>query len=110
MRAAIDAHPVVTGGVQQLAVGLSYFPIAFLTPYHHPIVWHTRAALAVVYLAIFGGIVGYSSYKYALENLPLWLFTARFIRMSIAESRWRWMVILPRAFWLAGGCGNDYNT
>lgn len=70
-RAAIDAHPAVTGAVQQLTVGLAYFPIALLTPYHHPILWHTRSALAVVYLAIFGGIVGYSSYMYALENLPV---------------------------------------
>jgi drug/metabolite transporter (DMT)-like permease len=70
-RAAIDAHPAVTGGVQQLAVGLIYFPIALLTPYHHPIVWQTRAVLAVIYLAFFGSIVGYSSYMYALENLPV---------------------------------------
>ena len=70
-RAAIDAHPAVTGAVQQLAVGLATFPIAMLTPYHHPIVWHARAIAAVIYLAIFGGIVGYSSYLYALENLPV---------------------------------------
>jgi drug/metabolite transporter (DMT)-like permease len=70
-RAAIDAHPAVTGAVQQLAVGLIYFPIALLTPYHHPIVWAPRAVGAVIYLAIFGGIVGYSSYMYALERLPV---------------------------------------
>lgn len=70
-RAAIDAHPAVTGAVQQLTVGLAYLPIALLTPYHHPIVWHARAVAALIYLAIFGGIVGYSSYLYALENLPV---------------------------------------
>jgi drug/metabolite transporter (DMT)-like permease len=70
-RAAIDAHPAVTGAIQQLAVGLIYLPVALLTPYHHPIVWHTRAVLAVIYLALFGSIVGYSSYMYALENLPV---------------------------------------
>jgi drug/metabolite transporter (DMT)-like permease len=70
-RAAIDAHPAVTGAVQQLSVGLAYFPIALLTPYHHPIVWQPRAVMAVIYLAIFGGIVGYSSYMYALEKLPV---------------------------------------
>jgi drug/metabolite transporter (DMT)-like permease len=70
-RAAIDAHPAVTGAVQQLSVGLIYFPIALLTPYHHPILWQTRAVLAVIYLAIFGGIVGYSAYMYALERLPV---------------------------------------
>lgn len=70
-RAAIDAHPAVTGGVQQLSVGLFYFPIAMITPYHHPIEWQTRPVLAVIYLAIFGGVVGYSSYMYALENLPV---------------------------------------
>ena len=70
-RAAIAAHPAVTGAVQQLLVGLIYFPVALLTPYHHPIVWQMRSLLAVIYLAIFGGIVGYSSYMYALENLPV---------------------------------------
>jgi drug/metabolite transporter (DMT)-like permease len=70
-RAAIDAHPAVTGAVQQLTVGLAYFPVALLTPYHHPIVWQPRAVMAVIYLAIFGGIVGYSSYLYALEKLPV---------------------------------------
>jgi drug/metabolite transporter (DMT)-like permease len=70
-RAAIEAHPAVTGAIQQLTVGIAYFPIAFLTPYHHPIEWQPRAVLAVLYLAIFGGIVGYSSYMYALENLPV---------------------------------------
>jgi drug/metabolite transporter (DMT)-like permease len=70
-RAAIDAHPAVTGAIQQLAVGVAYFPIALLTPYHHPIEWQPRAVLSLVYLAIFGGIVGYSSYMYALENLPV---------------------------------------
>jgi len=70
-RAAIDAHPAVTGAIQQLTVGIAYLPIALMTPYHHPIEWQPRAVLAVFYLAIFGGIIGYSSYMYALENLPV---------------------------------------
>jgi drug/metabolite transporter (DMT)-like permease len=70
-RTAIAAHPFVVGAIQQLVVGIVYIPIALVGPNSQPIVWHTRPVLAVLYLAIFGGIVGYSSYVYALENLPV---------------------------------------
>lgn len=69
-RQATKAHPIVSGAVQQLATGL-----AFLGPWllgkHAPIVWTPRAGGALVYLIIFGSIVGYSSYIYALSQLPV---------------------------------------
>jgi len=40
-----------------------------LEPQHA--VWTTRATSAVLYLAIFGGIVGYGCYMTALSQLPL---------------------------------------
>ena len=70
-RASIAAHPFLIGAIQQMAVGLIYIPIAAVTARTQPVVWHLRPLLAVIYLAIFGGIVGYSSYMYSLENLPV---------------------------------------
>jgi drug/metabolite transporter (DMT)-like permease len=73
-RIAMQAHPVVTGGVQQLAAGLGFIPIAMLIPNHH-IVWNTRGVGAILYLAAFGSIVGYSAYVYALGKLPISIFS-----------------------------------
>jgi drug/metabolite transporter (DMT)-like permease len=64
------AHPVVTGAVQQLATGLAFaVPALFAKP--HPSAWSGRSVGAVVYLVIFGSIVGYSAYIIALERLPV---------------------------------------
>ncbi len=69
-RQTAKAHPVVIGGVQQMAAGLSFLPLAILVP-HAPVVWSYRGVGAVVYLVIFGSLVGYSAYAYALDRLPV---------------------------------------
>ena len=63
------AHPFVIGGVQQLSTGLALLiPSFFQLPSAH---WTARGMGAIVYLAIFGGVVGYSCYALALSRLPL---------------------------------------
>ena len=64
------AHPIVNGGVQQLAAGLACLPFAIfqLGP---SVTWQPRAYAAALYLVVFGSIVGYSAYVYALDNLPV---------------------------------------
>lgn len=64
------AHPVVAGGVQQLAAGLILLPFAIAIP-EHPIHWSARGVAALLYLVCFGSIVGYSAYNYALDHLPV---------------------------------------
>jgi drug/metabolite transporter (DMT)-like permease len=62
------AHPFVLGGVQQLSTGLTFLiPGLFQVPSAH---WTIRGMAAIVYLAIFGGIVGYSCYALAISKLP----------------------------------------
>ena len=63
------AHPFVIGGVQQLATGVVYLPPALLEPTHTE--WTTKGLLAVAYLAVFGGLVGYSAFIYAMLHLPV---------------------------------------
>ena len=64
------SHPVVSGAVQQLATGLAFaVPALFAKP--HPSTWSNRSIGAVIYLVIFGSIVGYSAYIIALERLPV---------------------------------------
>ena len=73
-RIEAKAHPVVSGAVQQLATGLVYLgPAVFW--HSKPIVWTHRSAGAVLYLVIFGSIVGYSAFIYALTHLPVSVVT-----------------------------------
>ncbi len=69
-RYTTQAHPVVSGAVQQLATGIVFLPIAILLP-HAPIHWTGRGIAAIAYLIVFGSLIGYSAYIYALEHLPV---------------------------------------
>jgi drug/metabolite transporter (DMT)-like permease len=66
---ASRAHPFVSGAVQQLATGV-LFLIATLV-FHPRMTWSSRGIGAVAYLAMFGGIVGYSAFVYSMANLPI---------------------------------------
>jgi drug/metabolite transporter (DMT)-like permease len=69
-RLARLAHPFVSGAVQQLAAGLAFLPLALLFG-RHSVNWQFRGVSALLYLVMFGSIVGYSSYIYALDKLPV---------------------------------------
>jgi drug/metabolite transporter (DMT)-like permease len=63
------AHPFVSGAVQQLATGIVYvIPTAIR---HDPIHWSARGVGAVIYLMIFGSIIGYSAYIFTMDRLPV---------------------------------------
>lgn len=69
-RQVSGAHPIVTGAVQQLAAGLAFLPLVWLFP-EHPVHWSARGVAAILYLVVFGSIVGYSAYVFALDRLPV---------------------------------------
>jgi drug/metabolite transporter (DMT)-like permease len=64
------AHPVVSGALQQLAAGLAFLPLAIAVP-EHSIHWSSRGVGAMLYLIVFGSVVGYSAYIYVLGKLPV---------------------------------------
>jgi drug/metabolite transporter (DMT)-like permease len=65
----LGVNPFVIAGVQQIAAALATVPFAFLEPQRFQAT--QTGLLAVVYLALFGGIVGYGCYMTALSRLPL---------------------------------------
>jgi len=65
-----EAHSVVAGGMHQLAAGLALLPFAWLVP-HHAIHWSARGVGALLYLVVFGSLVGYSAYVYVMDRLPV---------------------------------------
>lgn len=69
IRLQTGSHPVVNGAVQQLAAGIAAMPFAL--PELGSVSWEPRAWTAALYLVVFGSIVGYSAYIYALQHLPV---------------------------------------
>ncbi len=69
-RKAGKAHSVVAGGIHQLTAALVTAPFAWLVP-HHPVHWSTRGVGALLYLVVFGSLVGYSAYVYVMDRLPV---------------------------------------
>jgi drug/metabolite transporter (DMT)-like permease len=65
----LPLHPFVIAGVQQMATGFAFIVPAIVEP--KDAVWNATGISAVIYLAIFGGIVGYGCYMMALNSLPL---------------------------------------
>jgi drug/metabolite transporter (DMT)-like permease len=68
-RMGTRVHPFVSGGVQQLATGIAFALPALLDGRHET--WDTKGLLAITYLAVFGGIVGYSAFIYSMHHLPV---------------------------------------
>jgi drug/metabolite transporter (DMT)-like permease len=70
-RVTKNAHPFMAGAIQQLAVGVVFAPFATTSIVQDGIHFEARATWALLYLIVFGAIVGYSSYIYALSHLPV---------------------------------------
>ncbi len=64
------AHSFVNGAVQQFGAGAAFLPLA-LAAGSWPAAWTPRSAAAFLYLVIFGSILGFSAYVYALDQLPV---------------------------------------
>jgi drug/metabolite transporter (DMT)-like permease len=67
-------NAVVNGGIQQLAAGMGFLIPALLAG-KLPTEWTSRGVGAILYLVVFGSIVGYTSYVYALKKLPVAIVT-----------------------------------
>lgn len=68
------ASPWMSLGIQQLAAGVAFVPIALLSP-SQPIHWSARGVGAVLYLVVFGSWVGYTAYIYGLRRIPVAIFS-----------------------------------
>jgi drug/metabolite transporter (DMT)-like permease len=63
-------HPLLTGALQQMAAGIVYLVAALLIP-ERPVTLSATGIAGLLWLVVFGSIVGYSAYIYSLETLPV---------------------------------------
>jgi drug/metabolite transporter (DMT)-like permease len=91
-------HPFVSGGIQQLATGLA-FVIPALFGVRHA-VWDAKGMGAILYLAMFGGIVGYSAFIYSMHHLPVALVSIyTYINPIVAVALGWWFYREPFGWW-----------
>jgi drug/metabolite transporter (DMT)-like permease len=83
-------HPIVIGGIQQVAAGLAVLPFAVAIP-QHPVQWSARGVLALCYLIVFGSMVAYSAYVYALGRLPVALVSIHTYVNSLVAVALGWL-------------------
>jgi drug/metabolite transporter (DMT)-like permease len=95
-------HPVVSGGIQQLATGLAFLLPALLGPKHAS--WDSKGISAILYLAMFGGIVGYSAFIYSMHHLPVALVSIyTYINPIVAVALGWWFYREPFGWWETAG-------
>jgi drug/metabolite transporter (DMT)-like permease len=63
------AHPIVSAAVQQFATGAAFIVPALVQP--QATHWTARGIGVTLYLAVFGGIIGYSAYVITMARLPV---------------------------------------
>jgi drug/metabolite transporter (DMT)-like permease len=70
-RKTVSPSPLVTSAMQMLAGGLMFIAIGTVAGEWPQLTFTTRSASAMIYLLLFGSVIGYSAYVYALKHLPL---------------------------------------
>jgi len=72
-RVKAQAHPVASAAVHQFAAGLFFLTPTLLDS--SPVHWDAKGIAALMYLIVFGSIIGYTSYIIALGRLPVSIVT-----------------------------------
>ena len=65
--------PIFNAGSQMLAGGLALMFLHWGFEGGQPVIWETNTVLALVYLVIFGSVIAFAAYLYALAKLPVTL-------------------------------------
>lgn len=66
-----QSNPFVNAGLQMFFGGLWLYPFSFMLDDWNSISWSGEAAYSMLYLIVFGSIIAYASYSYALKKLPM---------------------------------------
>lgn len=66
-----DSNPFVNAGLQMFFGGLWLFPFSLLFDDLQAVHWSGESLYSLLYLIVFGSIIAYASYLYALKKLPM---------------------------------------
>ncbi len=64
-------HPLMSAALQMTIAGTVMTLVSIIIGEHRHLSFTTESTLAFIYLLIFGSLIGYGSYIYAIEHLPV---------------------------------------
>ncbi len=67
----VNAHPLMSAAVQMLVAGVAQTILGIILGEISRISFYKEGIFSLAYLIVFGSILGYGSYIYAIEHLPL---------------------------------------
>jgi len=70
-----SGNPLMNSAIQMFAGGIGLFLLNLLFEQNQPANWTTSSQYALVYLVVFGSVVGYTCFSYALIHLPVTLLS-----------------------------------
>ena len=102
-RRPVQLDPLVSSAYQMLSGGTGLLLLSFLNkePLPHPT---TDAWLSLVYLILFGSVLGYTAYVTALKNLPIHIVVTYTYVNPIIAIFLGWLILDERiSIWMLGG-------
>ena len=66
-----NTNPFMNAGLQMFFGGMFVLPFSFMFDDLSNVTWTPEAAYSLLYLIVFGSIIAYASYSYALRKLPM---------------------------------------
>lgn len=107
----INAHPLMSAAVQMLVAGFAQTLLGIILGEISRVSFNQEGIYSLAYLIVFGSILGYGSYIYAIEHLPLSLVStyayinpiiAVFLGRLVLDEKLNLYVILAAVLIIAG--------
>jgi drug/metabolite transporter (DMT)-like permease len=89
----LETNPFMNAGLQMLFGGMWLFPMSLVFDDLSNVTWSPEAGYSMVYLIIFGSIVAYASYSYALRKLPMTIVSLYAYVNPVVAVLLGWMVL-----------------
>ncbi len=104
------AHPILSGAIQQFATGIAFGVLVLIqtyvfqlgSPWTGELSLTSRGVGSVLYLAMFGGIVGYSAYIFAMDRLPVALVSIYTYINPLVALFLGWLFYREKFGWIEG--------
>ena len=99
-----DSNPFVNAGLQMFFGGLFMLPFSLAFDDLSRITWSAEVSWSLFYLIVFGSIIAYASYAYALRKLPMTIVSLYAYINPLVAVVLGWLVldeILNAKVWIA---------
>ena len=99
-----ESNPFVNAGLQMFFGGVLLFPFSVAFDDLSQVTWSAEVAWSMLYLIVFGSLIAYASYAYALRKLPMTIVSLYAYINPLVAVALGWLVLdetLNVKIWLA---------